>query len=553
MCVLGGRPNPFWAGPLRRARRHRGRTNVSIGLRRPIGGVRARRINYSRDSSNAQYFGPRKPAGKMAYFLRERADVADTRPIYFTNTMGHRRERFEAINPPVVLMYTCGPTVYSYAHIGNFRSFLMADIVRRVLEYNRYEVIHARNITDVGHLTNETLNTGLDRIEKAAREQHRTPQDIADHFAAIFLTDARRLNLLEPAFAPRASAYIIPMIELTQELIDTEHAYQANGDVYFDVATFPSYGALSGNSVDDLVAGARVEVGVGKRSPADFALWRGAGPDKLVRFDSPWGPGVPGWHIECSAMSRELLAPQLDIHTGGADNIFPHHEDERAQSEAASGTTFVRYWLHSEWLQATGDEKMSKSAGNIFTVDDLVRQGIHPLSYRYFIFQAHYRTPQNFVWDALSGAQTALFRLWTAAAELVQSGEPRSVGTNASVYRERFHEAINDDLNLPVAVAGIHDMLGDRLGPGEKLALLEDFDRVLGLDILDMACRLSEISPDERDLLSRREAARASRDWAESDRLRDTLFAHGLAVRDTPEGQRWARTDLLTGVGEALG
>jgi cysteinyl-tRNA synthetase len=445
-------------------------------------------------------------------------------------------------------MYTCGPTVYSYAHIGNFRSYLLADVARRVLEYNGYQVTHARNITDVGHLTNETLNTGLDRIEKAAREQHSSPQDIVDHFTSVYLADARRLNLLEPAFNPRATEYVGPMITFAQQLIDSGHAYTSDGDVYFDVSTFPSYGQLSGNSVDELVAGARVEIGEGKRTPADFAVWRGAGPEKLVRFDSPWGPGVPGWHIECSAMSRELLAPQLDIHTGGIDNIFPHHEDERAQSEARTGTTFVRYWLHGALLQTADDEKMSKSLGNIYTVQELVDRGIHPLSYRYFTFQAHYRTPLSFSWEALEAAQTALYRLWSAAAELTQTADVDALAGAALAYQARFHEAINDDLNLPVAISVAHDVIGAPIPPGQKLALLDEFDRVLGLDILETARRLSETSTEERELLRQREESRAARNWAESDRLRSALATGGLEVRDTPQGQRWTRTDLLSAV-----
>lgn len=476
--------------------------------------------------------------------------MQESRSIYLTNTMGHKREEFHALNPPDVLMYTCGPTVYHYAHIGNFRSFLFADTLRRMFEFNGYRVTHSRNITDVGHLTNETLSTGLDRIEKAAREQHQSPQDIVDHFTRVFLEDARRLNLLEPSFGPRATEYVRPMIALIQELIEAGHAYQANGDVYFAVSTFPTYGALSGNSVADLVAGARVELGAGKRSPADFALWRGASDDKLVRFESPWGPGVPGWHIECSAMSRELLAPRIDIHTGGVDNVFPHHEDERAQSESATGCQFVTYWLHSELLQLPGDEKMSKSLGNIFTIQDLVDRGFSPLSYRYFTFQAHYRTPLSFSWDALDAARTTLQRIWAAAAELVQSGDPGEITESGQPYFDRFHEAVNNDLDLPVAVSVVHELLGSKLAAPEKLALLQAFDRVLGLDLVPTARRVSATTPDQRDLLAQRVETRNSKNWAESDRLRDELARQGLEVKDTSQGQRWVRSDILSAAEE---
>ncbi|GAC1472271.1 MAG: cysteine--tRNA ligase [Chloroflexota bacterium] len=470
--------------------------------------------------------------------------MSTPRPIVLTNTLGRRVEEFVPLQPGRALMYTCGPTVYSYVHIGNFRSFLFADLLRRVLEYNGYEVVQARNITDVGHLTDETLNTGLDRIEKAALELKRTPHDIVRYYSELFARDASRLNMLEPEFVPKATEYVGPMIDLTKQLIDGGHAYRSNGDVYFDVSTFPEYGRLSGNTVEELVAGARVEVGLGKRHPADFALWRGAGEDKLMRFDSPWGPGVPGWHIECSAMSKELLAEQIDIHTGGVDNIFPHHEDERAQSEAAMGKPFVRYWLHGERL-GFGSEKMSKSLGNFYTVQDLIDRGIHPLAYRYFTLQAHYRTPLNFTWEAQEAAQTGLLRIWSAAAELIQRAEPGSIDDSGDAFRERFHEAINRDVNMPVALAALQDTLASLLPAGQKLALLADFDRVLGLDVIGMARRLVETTPEHRALLESRIQARAERDWNHSDVLRRQLAELGLDVKDTAEGQRWVRTDVL--------
>ena len=311
--------------------------------------------------------------------------------------MGGKLEEFRPIEPGRVRMYTCGPTVYSYIHIGNFRSFILADTLRRTLEYNGFQVTHVRNITDVGHLTDETLNTGLDRIEAQARQQNRSPQDIARHYTALFHRDAARLNLLDPHHEPRATDYVDHMIDLTRQLEDLGYGYAVDGNVYYEVARFPRYGALSGNTVDGLIAGARVEVGEGKRSPADFALWKFAGPDKLQRWSSPWGEGVPGWHIECSAMSRTLLGAEIDIHTGGVDNMFPHHEDEIAQSEAASGEKFVHYWLHGAML-VFAETKMSRSLGNIYTLSDLDERGIHPLSYRYFTYQAHYRTPLNFTW-----------------------------------------------------------------------------------------------------------------------------------------------------------
>ncbi|HZS94027.1 MAG TPA: cysteine--tRNA ligase [Chloroflexota bacterium] len=465
--------------------------------------------------------------------------------IQLTNTLSGRLEEFRPLTDHRVLIYTCGPTVYRYAHIGNFRALIFADTLRRMFEYNGYEVRHVRNITDVGHLTNDTLGEGIDRIEAQARAENMSPWDIAAHYTDAFLQDARRLNLLEPTASPRATEYIAEMTELIQRLIDEGHAYESNGNVYFDVSSYPSYGKLSHNSVDDLIAGARVEVGEDKRSPADFALWKAAGPEKLMRWESPWGEGVPGWHIECSAMSMDLLGDQIDIHTGGQDNIFPHHEDERAQSEAATGEEFVRYWMHNAFLELANNEKMSKSRGNIFTIEDLIERGIHPLTYRYFTFQAHYRTPLTFSWEALEAAQTALVRIWEAAAELSQSAGPEEPGKVAQTYRDRFRTAISRDLDMPTALAVLHEVLGSQLPAGQKLSLVRDFDSVLGLSIAEMAACLSETTTGQNRLLDERAAARSQRDWQLSDRLRDELAASGLEVRDTPQGQRWVRKDLL--------
>jgi cysteinyl-tRNA synthetase len=436
--------------------------------------------------------------------------------------------------------------VYSDIHVGNFRSFLLGDVVRRVLEYNGYQVTQVRNITDVGHLTDETLNAGLDKIEKAARDQHKTPWDIARHFTERFARDAARLNIRAPDYEPRATEYIEPMIQLAERLVEKGYGYAVDGNVYYEVAKFPEYGRLSGNSVDDLIAGARVEIGEGKRAPADFALWKAVGSDAIMRWSSPWGQGVPGWHLECSAMASALLGEEIDIHSGGVDNIFPHHEDEIAQSEAAFGGRFVRYWLHGALLNSAGDEKMSKSLGNISTLDDLVREGIHPLGYRYFTFQAHYRTPLNFSWEALHGAQTGLNRLWETAAELFQSGGTIDRPGAAEPYRDRFHQSINRDLDMPQAVSVLHEVAGSNLEPATKQWLFADFDRVLGLNLAAMGETLSQLTPQQRAVLEDRAAARRQRDWPRSDALREELRLMGAVVRDTPEGQRWVRRDLLS-------
>ena len=466
-------------------------------------------------------------------------------PLFLMNTFGRRVEEFRSLEPGRVKMYTCGPTVYSYAHIGNFRAYIFADILRRTLRYNGYDVIQVRNITDVGHLTNETLSTGVDKMEAAARSQNTSPWDIARHITDVFLQDASKLNIETPEHMPRATEYIDTMIRLIERLVERGYAYEANGDVYFDVTHFPAYGALSGNTIDDLIGGHRVEVGEGKRSPADFSVWRRAGPEKIMRWESPWGCGVPGWHLECSAMAIDLLGPELDIHTGGEDHIFPHHEDEIAQSEGATGRKFARFWLHNGWLQMADDTKMSKSLGNIYTLNDLAERGIHPLSFRYFTLQAHYRTPLSFSWDALSAAQTGLYRLWEALAEIVQASDATPLGPNALALRIQFHEAINRDLDTPVAMSVLHAALGSKLSPGEKIALAADFDEALGLRLVQIAEELAEVSESERAILEERADARANREWARSDELRERLRERGIDVKDTGTGQRTVRRDRL--------
>jgi cysteinyl-tRNA synthetase len=472
--------------------------------------------------------------------------MSDSRPpLLLTNTLGRRLEEFQPIEPGRARVYTCGPTVYNYQHIGNFRTFIFADTLRRVLRYNGLEVTHVRNITDVGHLTRDDVDAGEDKMELAMQREQKTVEEIAKYYTDIFLRDAERLNVEPMEYMPRATRFIPSMIALVERLLEEGKAYVADGSVYFDVSSFPRYGCLSGNSVDDLIAGARVEVDEHKRSPADFALWKSAGPEKLMRFESPWGMGVPGWHLECSAMAIELLGEQIDIHTGGIDHIFPHHEDEIAQSEGATGRRFAQIWMHSAFLELAGEEKMSKSLGNFYTVSDLDNRGIHPLALRYFVFQAHYRTPLSFSWPALEAAHTALTRAWETAAALRQSAEPGEITGDGESFRRRFHTAVNHDLDLPVALSVLHDVLSSKLPAAEKLALLADFDRVLGLDLVSTAERLSSTSVEEETLLAERAAARARRDWTLSDDLRRRLAAGGLEVKDTSAGQRWVRTDVL--------
>jgi len=459
-------------------------------------------------------------------------------PLRLYNTLGRRVETFEALNPPTVLMYSCGPTVYHFAHIGNMRSFLMADVLRRTLQYNGYRVIHVKNITDVGHLRDDVAGQGDDRMEEAARASGQTPYEIADYYTRQYLEDEAELGLEEPAHRPRATEFVPQMIELTRELVRKGYAYEAEGSVYFAVEKFPTYGTLSGNRLDNLVAGQRVEIEPGKRSPADFALWKAGDPGRLMNWPSPWGQGFPGWHIECSVMATELLGEQLDIHTGGIDNLFPHHEDERAQSEAASGRTFSRFWVHGAHL-LFGEEKMSKSLGNIETLTQLVERGVHPAAFRFFLLQGHYRKQLSMTDEALAGAQVGLERIWDQAAELWQS-ERGELEPGREALRRDFVEAINDDLGTPRALAVLQEVLEAKLSPASKLELLTDMDRVLALSLMAVAEERSTLSAEQLALIEKRKAARSEKRWDSSDRLRDELAAQGVDVRDTPTGQRWA-------------
>ena len=313
-------------------------------------------------------------------------------------------------------MYSCGPTVYRYAHIGNLRTYLMADWLRRTLEALGYEVTHVKNITDVGHMRQEHLERGEDKVIAAALAEGKTPQQIAQFYTEAFLRDERRLNVLPAHHYPRASEHVPDMVALVERLLAAGYAYESQGNVYFDVSRFPDYGKLSGQVAHALEEGVRVEPDPLKRDQRDFTLWKAAEPGRLLKWPSPWGEGFPGWHIECSAMSIRYLGPRLDIHTGGVDNIFPHHEDEIAQSEAAYGAPFVRYWVHGQHLLVDG-LKMAKSTGNVYTLDDLLRRGFEPLAFRYLCATVHYRTRMNFTWDSLRAAQRGLLRLRRHAQE----------------------------------------------------------------------------------------------------------------------------------------
>jgi cysteinyl-tRNA synthetase len=481
-------------------------------------------------------------------------------------------------------MYSCGPTVYRWAHVGNLRTFLLADLVRRTLVYHGLDVVHVQNITDVGHMRDERFDRGEDRMLLAAGLEHRTPVEIADAYEAGFHADAAAINLLPAHVFPRATEHIGDMVELTERLVDTAHAYVSERDnVYFAVNSYPDYGRLSGNTLDELRAGHRGEVEADKRDSADFALWKSAGEGRLLRWPTPrWGEGFPGWHIECSAMSMRHLGERFDIHTGGRDNVFPHHEDEIAQSASVTGVVPARLWVHGELLLASG-RKMAKSAGNFQRVTELASEGFDPLAFRYLALTARYGRRLNYSEESLAAASAGLASLrarlqslgsapvsgpW-AAPRTLRAGEsparPRDrakdvaghggpnpdfelldraheptapLSTIGRSLHDRFVAALDDDLDLPGALAVLREALRADIEPDEARWLALDADIVVGLD-LDRVWdeRAREPTPaDVEGLLEDRSEARASGDFVRADELRRAIGAHGWDVVDGPEG-----------------
>ena len=459
-------------------------------------------------------------------------------PVRLYNTLTRRVDALTPTDPARVTIYTCGSTVYRYAHIGNLRTYLFGDLLRRTLGYLGYEVLYVKNVTDVGHMRNDVTDTGEDRMLAAALEEGKDPMEIAAFYTEAWLEDERLLNIRPADVMPRATDHIPAMIAIIQTLIERGLAYEVDGTVYYEVSAFSDYGRLSGQRVEQTKAGHRVVVESDKRHPADFALWKAAAPGRVMKWPSPWGEGFPGWHIECSAMSMRYLGERFDIHTGGIDLKFPHHEDEIAQSEGAIGHQVVSLWMHGEFL-TLDDAKMAKSAGNIIRVSDLPSKGFQPLDFRYLALTAHYRSKLDFTEAAMQAAAAGLRRLRRSVAEAVSdSGAPDLTAEPAAGYRARFVEAISDDLALPAAVAIAHGVASATdLAPAQRRALLLDFDRVLGLDLGAPPDGDAALPAGAAELLEQRAAARAKRDFATSDRLRDELAALGVDVRDTPEGQ----------------
>ena len=463
-----------------------------------------------------------------------------TPSVRLYNTFTRAKEELRPASEGIVKIYSCGPTVYRYVHVGNLRTFMLPDLLRRSLEYLGYETEQVMNITDVGHLTDDTFDRGEDKMLVSARLENKSPQEIAAHYTAAFLDDAAKLNIRRAAHYPHATDYIPQMIELITKLIERGHAYEVGGSVYYDIASFVAYGKLSRNTTDKLLAGSRGEVDQRKHHPGDFTLWKGAGGHRLQVWPSPWGPGFPGWHIECSAMSMSLLGDRFDIHTGGADNVFPHHEAEIAQSEGVTGHRVVSCWMHGGLLLLAG-ARMAKSAGNFFRISELEEQGFDPLAFRYLALQAKYRTKLNFSTEGIAGADRALTQLrqriagWSKDARAIDGREAGAVE-----FEARFRASLADDLDVPAAMALVAELVRSDIAPSAKASLLRSWDRVLGLD-LDRAPAEPSLPDGASHLLEARERARAKQDFVTSDRMRDELAAMGVEVTDTAEGQRWAR------------
>lgn len=448
------------------------------------------------------------------------------------NTLTRRKEEFVPLNDKVVTMYSCGPTVYSYAHIGNMRAYLFMDSVRRTLKYNGYKLKGVMNITDVGHLLSDG-DDGEDKMEKASKEQQKSVYEIAAIYTDAFMKDLAKLNIGKPEIIAKATDHINDMIKYVEALVEKGYGYETSDGIYFDISKFREYGKLSGLDLEGQRAGARVDVNDEKRNPADFALWKKAPKEHIMQWESPWGMGYPGWHIECSAMSRKYLGDTFDIHTGGVDHIPVHHENEIAQSEALVGHKTVDYWMHVEFMQVDGG-KMSKSLKNTYTVSELEQKGYSAMAFRYFCLNTHYRKKLNFTFEGMDAAKTAYNRL-LAAVHSHKGG--KSFDEEAvKKYDELFTEAINDDINIPLGLGVLWNMLKEK--PSQAIYdLAMKFDKVLGLALdTEPAPKKVEAPEEVIKLAELRLKARKDKDWAQSDVLREQISNLGYQIIDKKDG-----------------
>jgi cysteinyl-tRNA synthetase len=460
------------------------------------------------------------------------------------NSLTRGKDVFEPLEPGHVRLYSCGPTVYSRQHLGNMRPYLFSDLLRRTLEYAGYEVRQVINITDVGHLTDDA-DLGADKVEQAAREQGLSAWDVAEKWTRIFKQDLEKLNCKPPAVWCKATEHVAEQIEMVKVLEQRGFTYRTSDGIYFDTAKDPHYGELAQVDLDALRSGERITGADEKRNRPDFALWKfspSEGPRRQMEWDSPWGVGFPGWHVECSAMSSKYLGVPFDIHTGGVDHLPVHHPNEIAQSENAFDVRpWVRYWMHEEWLMFDG-EKISKSTGGTVSLDDLEADGIEPLAFRLFFLSAHYRQQQGFSDDAIRGAQAAYRRLVRHAVELRETSDRSGATAEVEALRDRFRAAVYDDLNAPQALAVLWDAVRSAaLGGAEKWELVAEFDRVLGLDLAEARLDVPDIDERIEGLIREREQARAAKDYARADEIRVQLREEGIVLEDGPGGTTWRR------------
>ena len=491
----------------------------------------------------------------FSFLTTKSAPHSDALPILFFNSATNTKDTFTPLKPGVVTMYSCGPTVYDHIHIGNLRAYLLPDLIKRVCIYNGYEVKHVINFTDFGHLTDDG-DEGEDKMMKALKREGKpisltAMREVAETYIQSFKNDNEEFRNIPPTTYTPASDYVKEQIRLIQTLFEKGYAYETSDGVYFDITKFPSYGVLGNIDLTKLREGARVEANPEKRHPADFALWKKG----LLGWESTWGKGFPGWHIECTAMIFSTLGKQIDIHTGGEDLKYTHHNGEIAQAEAITGKKYVGYWLHNAHIKIN-DTKIAKSLGNGIRLSSLMDEGFSPLVYRYWLLTGHYRSPMNFTFEALQGSKQALFRLkrfvYEECLPAGQAGKNASGGKINEDYRKRFHSAINDDLDTPKAVALMWEIVKDAsLTPADKVATLREIDSVLDLglsdEMSDVVRELGIVAKDDvpddiQELLDKREIARATHNWQEADHLREMINMKGYAIEDSAQGQKISKS-----------
>lgn len=461
------------------------------------------------------------------------------------NTLNKREEEFRELEPGKVKMYTCGPTVYNFAHIGNLRTYIFEDVLKKVLEYEGYEVTHMMNITDVGHLQSDE-DTGEDKMQVGAKRENKNVLEVARFYENRFMSDLERLNIKIPSIIARATEHVEDMINLIKILEKKGYTYIANGNVYFSIDKFDDYYKLANLNMKELQAGSRIKVDEFKNNPFDFVLWfvNSKYDNHILQWESPWGVGFPGWHIECSAMAIKYLGENIDIHCGGVDHIPVHHTNEIAQSECALGHKWVNYWIHGEFL-TVDNGKMSKSSGEFLTLEKLIEDGFSPLEYRYYILQSKYRKPLAFSYERLMESKKALDSLRKKVAVVVDNiNKDENLDENEiGKYKEEFRKCINDDLNIANAFTVLFDVIkDDKLNNSEKKILIEDFDRIFSLNLIKE--KDENKLDDEKikyieELLKERAAARANKEWEKSDKIRDLLLKENVEIIDTKEGATW--------------